>query len=422
MKTILKTEGLLQKSFQIIKSQKLILALFIGLISHTEVSAHASTITRKWCGGFFHRKFVAQAQTSVLSYKKYVTGYNCIGQFVGYGNVGLWSSTCSNESKGCSRPQTAICSKSGTVYDQVYNVCTLSFTGPYAYNSYAKAEHLTSGIYLTQTSSGRGSAGLTGSYTLDEKKFSKLVDNGTSFGEITGDVTVNDNNQLVVTKMNGRINITPSADFYSNVKIVIIKENVNISDDEAFANEQAVQNGTYPDVVYTATVHISKNGLTYDGIFKNGFISNQIKEYATAQEKGVSFSNFSSSVPINVNLNDDEKLTLVTVMDGGFDISTAVVQKNANTAIDNTLSSDTPKLTPNPAKDYVDVNMNLEKRELIIVRIISSLGKIAAEKSETLNSGKQSIRLHTDQLLPGTYIVEIKSPSKTASQKLLITR
>uniref|UniRef100_UPI00301B0010 hypothetical protein n=1 Tax=Chryseobacterium sp. VD8 TaxID=3081254 RepID=UPI00301B0010 len=271
MKTNLKTGGLLLRSFQIIKSQRLLLAIFISLISYSEVSAHASTITRKWCGGFFHRKFVAQAQTSALSYTKYVTGYNCIGQFVGYGNIGYWSSTCSNESKGCSRPQTATCSKSGTVYDQVYNLCTLSFTGPYAYNSYAKAEHLTSGIYLTQTSSGRGSAGLTGSYALDEKKFSRLVDNGTSFGEITGDVTVNDNNQLVVTKMNGRISITPSADFYSDVKIVVIKENVNISDDEALANEQAVQNGTYPDVVYTATVHISKNGLVYDGIFKNGF-------------------------------------------------------------------------------------------------------------------------------------------------------
>ncbi|WP_336734590.1 T9SS type A sorting domain-containing protein, partial [Chryseobacterium sp. VD8] len=150
--------------------------------------------------------------------------------------------------------------------------------------------------------------------------------------------------------------------------------------------------------------------------------SNQIKEYATAQETGVSFSNFSSSVPINVNLNDDEKLTLVTVMDGGFDISTAVVQKNANTATDNTLSFESIKLTPNPAKDYVDVNINLEKSELITLRIISSLGKISSEKSQMLNSGKQSIRLSTEQLLPGTYIVEIKSSSKTTSQKLLITR
>lgn len=412
---------LFNKACQLLKAQKLILALFIGLMAHTEVSAHASTITRKWCGGFFHRKFVAKAQTSVLSYKKYQTGYNCIGQYVGTGNVGSWSSTCNDENKGCSRPQVATCSKSGTVYDLIYSGCYLLFSNPSPYSAYAKAQHLTSGIYLTQTSTGRGSAGQTGNFAIDQNKFSKLVDNGTSFSEINGDVDINDNNELVITNLKGKLSVTKGADYYSNIKIVVIKEKENITDDEALQNEEAVQNGTYPDVIYSTQVNISKNGLTHDGIFSKGIASNQIKEYYANDEYGVMINNFSISTPTGAQLNADEKLTVVTVVDGGFDISTAVVQKEtANIFADHISAVEKPQLHPNPATDYVNVDIDLTRKELVNIRIISSLGRVVVEKSETLNSGRQSIRLNTNQLLPGTYIVEIKSESKISSQKLLI--
>ncbi|MDH6254094.1 hypothetical protein M2347_003821 [Chryseobacterium sp. H1D6B] len=412
---------LFNKTAQLLKAQKLILALFIGLMAHTEVSAHASTITRKWCGGFFHRKFVAKAQTSVLSYTKYQTGYNCIGQYVGTANIGYWSSNCSNESKGCSRPQVATCTKSGTVYDQIYSGCYLTFTGPSPYSANAKAQHLTSGIYLTQTTTGRGSAGLSGNFALDPNKFSKLVDDGTSFSEIKGDVDINDNNQLVISNLNGRLSVTKGADYYSNIKIVVIKEKENITDDEALQNEEAVQNGTYPDVVYSTQLNVSKNGLTHDGVFSKGVAAQQIKEYAANQEYGVNINNFSMTIPTGAQLNPDEKLTVVTVVDGGFDISTAVVTKGTgNVTAANTAVVEAPQLHPNPATDYVDVYVNLPKKELVNVRVISTLGRVAIERSENLNSGRQSIKLNTQKLLPGSYIVEIKSESKISSQKLLI--
>ena len=414
---------IIQKTSKFVTAQKFILALMIGLLAHTEVSGHASTITRKWCGGFFHRKFVASAQTSVLSYTKYQTGYNCIGQYVGTANIGSWSSTCSNESKGCSRPQTATCSKSGTVYDRIFSGCYLQYTNPQYYNSYAQAQHLVSGIFLNYYAYGRGGAGQTGNYLLNPDLINQLVDNEKSAGEIRGNVDINDNNQLVINKMNGRLGITAGADYFSKIKIVIIKENQNITDDEALQHEEEVQDGTYPDVVYTAELNISKNGITHQGVFSDGIASGSIKEFNANQEYGVNINDFSVVAPINAELQDDEKLTLVTVIDGGFDSSSAVVSKNANDLLSsNTADSKMPKLYPNPAKDYVDITVNPDKKEFVQVRIISPSGKISAEKNERLSSGRHTVRMNTEQLLPGIYLVEIQSDGHISSQKLLISK
>lgn len=414
---------MLQKTLTAVKPQKFILVLLIGLLAHTEISAHASTVTRKWCGGFFHRKFVARAQTSVLSYTKYQTGYNCIGQFVGYANMGSWSTNCSNESKGCSRPQTATCSKSGTVYDRIFSGCYLLFTNPQSYYAYAQARHLIGGIYLSQSSSGRGSAGLTGNFLLDPDKLAQLADDGTSSGEITGDVDINDNNNLVISKLQGKLSVTAGADYFSKIKIVIIKEKQNITDDEALQHEEAVQNGTYPDVVYTAQMSVSKSGITHDGIFSKGFASGQIKEFSANQQSGVNVNDFSATLPLNPNLDDDEKLTLVTVVDGGFDVTSAVVNKSNDTlTANNTSDIRMPQLYPNPAKDHVDINIDLDKREAVHVRIVSPSGKTTLEKSELPGSGRRTIRMNTEKLLPGVYIVEIQTGSRISSHKLIISQ
>ncbi|PIF46213.1 putative secreted protein (Por secretion system target) [Chryseobacterium sp. 52] len=79
-------------------------------------------------------------------------------------------------------------------------------------------------------------------------------------------------------------------------------------------------------------------------------------------------------------------------------------------------------LVPNPAKNYVDIQTNLSKKELVSVRIIDTSGKVLLEKSENLNSGHQMMKLNTEKLVQGTYIVEIKSNLKTSSQKLLISK
>lgn len=79
-------------------------------------------------------------------------------------------------------------------------------------------------------------------------------------------------------------------------------------------------------------------------------------------------------------------------------------------------------LVPNPAKNYVDVQTFFLKKETATVRIIDSSGKTVFEKSESLDSGRPRIRLNTENLIEGTYIVELKSNGKTNSQKLLISK
>lgn len=89
------------------------------------------------------------------------------------------------------------------------------------------------------------------------------------------------------------------------------------------------------------------------------------------------------------------------------------------------LSNTNPKeylLVPNPAKNYVDVQTNLSKKGIVSVRIMDISGKIILEKSTTMESGRQSMKLDTEKLVQGTYIVEIQSNGKTTSQKLLISK
>ncbi|GAA4166785.1 hypothetical protein GCM10022217_41130 [Chryseobacterium ginsenosidimutans] len=79
-------------------------------------------------------------------------------------------------------------------------------------------------------------------------------------------------------------------------------------------------------------------------------------------------------------------------------------------------------LVPNPAKNYVDVQMNLAKKGNVSVKISDMSGKAIIEKSETVENGRQSIKINTEKLIQGTYMVEIKSENKTSSQKLLISK
>ncbi|GAA5100830.1 hypothetical protein GCM10023210_39730 [Chryseobacterium ginsengisoli] len=79
-------------------------------------------------------------------------------------------------------------------------------------------------------------------------------------------------------------------------------------------------------------------------------------------------------------------------------------------------------LVPNPAKNYVDVQTNLTKRGNVAIKIMDASGKILINTSENVENGRQSIKINTEKLIQGTYIVEIKSENKTSSQKLLISK
>ncbi|WP_426278386.1 T9SS type A sorting domain-containing protein [Chryseobacterium sp. S-02] len=79
-------------------------------------------------------------------------------------------------------------------------------------------------------------------------------------------------------------------------------------------------------------------------------------------------------------------------------------------------------LIPNPAKNYVDIQTHLSKKETVSIRVLDFSGKVVLEKSETVENGRQNIKLNTEKLISGTYMVEITSNGKINSQKLLISK
>ncbi|WP_294296087.1 T9SS type A sorting domain-containing protein [uncultured Chryseobacterium sp.] len=79
-------------------------------------------------------------------------------------------------------------------------------------------------------------------------------------------------------------------------------------------------------------------------------------------------------------------------------------------------------LVPNPAKNYVDVITNLSKSGPVSIKIMDASGKVLINRSETISTGRQSIRITTEKLIQGVYIVEIQLENKISSQKLMISK
>jgi hypothetical protein len=73
-------------------------------------------------------------------------------------------------------------------------------------------------------------------------------------------------------------------------------------------------------------------------------------------------------------------------------------------------------------QNYVDVQTNLAKRGNVTIRIMDASGKILISNSEIVESGKQSIKINTEKLIQGTYIVEVQSDNSKSAQKLLISK
>lgn len=76
------------------------------------------------------------------------------------------------------------------------------------------------------------------------------------------------------------------------------------------------------------------------------------------------------------------------------------------------------KLYPNPAKDFVTLNINNSGTDLIIINIYNVFGALV--KSAQLNKSNQ--QFNVDDLSNGVYVVEIKNEESSESKKLIIQR
>jgi len=409
--------------------KKIALFLLLCLLSQSSLFADAYPVNRKWCGGIFHRKFVVVANTSVLSYTKYNTGYDCSGRYVGTNAIGLWSKLCKNEDKGCTRPRTAVCNNSGYTYDYYSDCQFAAASNPIPYYAYAWGELTTSYFSKKIKTTGRTSAGQTGEFELDPVIFDQLNANGGSSAEISGDIDINQNNELIINNLTGMLEVDQNVDHFSSLKIVIIKENINITNEEAQQNEEAVTTGVYGNIVYSSEIKVSKNSIYYDGVFAGN--NQSLNEWSTNLAKGISLDSFNAAVPLGSNLAPDERYTIITIIDGGFDISSSIVSSLSNggdydsysngetenpTGIANyEKAATTISIYPSPASSAITVKMPLHANNATL-ELMDNTGRKVLESSG-LQSGENKIEIK--HLPSGIYFYTVSINGKSQHGKLI---
>lgn len=403
------------------KKKLLILFAALSTLFQFEAKADAWNVNRNSCWGFLSYRFHAYAKTSVVSYTQYQTGYDCVGRWIGKQRFANWNTLCNNNSKGCSRPRTATCGpNSGSVYDRLWSGCYLLLNGPHPYYAYARAQNLTSGWILTTNASGRGSAGQTGEYIVNDSIFDSLDDSGFSYVDISGDsISVENDNTLRATNINGTISIGNSTDYYSTFKIIVIKEKTDWKKDEEAFQDSLLSAGVFNDIVYSAEINVSKNNIELTGVFTD---NNAISIFEEDDSIGVRIKNLSIENELGIQLAENETLTVITYTDGGFDISSAIIQPVPIVAKleleDKEVIS--VNIYPNPSSDFINVELNNQtdnaKAE---INIIDITGKhIAQVYNGVLVQGYNNINnIDIANVPTGLYIIQVKTQNQTTYHK-----
>lgn len=401
--------------------KRLFIIIVAFLMAQSNANADSWCINRNSCWGFLSNRFHAYAKTSVFSGKKYQTGYDCVGRWMGYGLYGGYSTLCSNNSKGCSRPRTATCGpNSGTVSDQIWSGCYLLFASPQPYYAYAKAQNLTSGWSNTATATGRGSAGQTGEFMLDEQIFNSLNDDGFSHNEISGeDISIASNQTLKANNINGVISIGKSSDYYSTFKIIVIKERNDLNKSDQLLQDSLLSVGVFNNIVYTAEITVSKDNIRTSGVFSN---NSSVRIFENGDSIGVKIDRLSLNKDLGIELAENEELTVITYSDGGFDISSAIIQPvpmMAKLSIEN-IENLTANIYPNPSSSFINIELKNPIEEAnASIHIIDIAGRnIAKVYNGTLTKGSNQINnIDISNLPNGLYIIEIKTQNQTIYSK-----
>jgi len=78
---------------------------------------------------------------------------------------------------------------------------------------------------------------------------------------------------------------------------------------------------------------------------------------------------------------------------------------------------------PNPAADYTNLEINLNKTNDVTVLVRDINGRLVNQlKFNKLNAGKREIRLNTSDLADGTYLISVQIGTEVKSGKFVVTR
>lgn len=78
---------------------------------------------------------------------------------------------------------------------------------------------------------------------------------------------------------------------------------------------------------------------------------------------------------------------------------------------------------PNPANNFVNINLELRKTENVAVRVCNLLGKVVlAPELRSLPAGKGALQLNTEGLSAGIYLINVQVGAKTYTEKVIISK
>jgi len=410
--------------------KKILTILAIGMFIQFQSFGHAWTVHRNWCGGFFHQKFQAFAETSAYGLTTYQSGYDETGRYVGTNPILHWYTICDHSDKGCSRPRVADCNNSGYMTDYLYSGPYIITFGGHYYNAHARESYQTSGPHETETTFGRGHAGVVvGDYVVDSAIFSKLDTTGFSNTDITSDsMGVSDAGQITIQNLNGNITIGNATDYCSKYEVVIIKERDDISDAEAERIDSLMNLGIFENAVDSGEIYVSKGSIVKSGLFAH-LSGTQYSEIRTADSFGVNLHNVSLSKTLSMApLSTHEHLSFVTIVDGGFDISSAVISQiepPVETMMDRTIAVNNKQdiLYPNPVSKYLNYKVYSESDKApISIKAFDLLGReIGQIYSGTLQKGYNTIEnINVYNLPKNVLMLQINIDGKISNRKLFI--
>ncbi len=92
---------------------------------------------------------------------------------------------------------------------------------------------------------------------------------------------------------------------------------------------------------------------------------------------------------------------------------------SSTNALEKTLEA---SLSPNPANDFVQLNIQAESAKDVNVMIVDMLGKVYAEQAINLQSGQNSIPFFIDDLSAGIYFMTITDGKEFLTQKIVIEK
>jgi hypothetical protein len=86
---------------------------------------------------------------------------------------------------------------------------------------------------------------------------------------------------------------------------------------------------------------------------------------------------------------------------------------NVTTSVQEPSAIEVSSLYPNPVSSELNLRMNVKERATYIFRMLDVSGRVISERINEMTTGEQSLRMETEDLTKGLYLLQIIGEGKT---------